>query len=130
MSLERKQFLRNIISDLKGKLEPLEKELSEIYRLEEEKVAVKVERCLRLQDKFTLDELIFSATSRCVCGAGRAYPKNIGLRGSWDCSDILLGRAPIGEGGKQHDAPLPFMFYEIKSETQPSANGLTTRPKE
>ncbi len=82
-------------------------------------------------------ELIYAATARCSCGAGLAYaPADTGdgtpFKGpsSWDCSDILTGRAvPSGqEGAKVHDEPAPFAFYEIKSEGQPSAQGRTTRP--
>lgn len=74
---------------------------------------------------------MYSATARCPCGAGLAYIlKSDPYKGSWDCSDILLGLAiPQGhEGAKQHTAKLPFVFYGIKSELQPSANGATTRP--
>lgn len=75
--------------------------------------------------------LVYAATARCLCGAGMAYPKGMGPRGHWDCSDILTGSAiPSGQpGATRHEAQLPFVFYEIKSETQPSANGATTRPK-
>lgn len=50
----------------------------------------------------------------------------------WDCSAILLGTAiPSGApGAVKHEARLPFAFYEIKSENQPSAGGVTTRPSE
>lgn len=76
---------------------------------------------------FTDDELRYAAGARCRCGAGLAYVKNSNpFSGYWDCSDILTGRAKDKE--VQHDAPLPFIFYEIKSEDQPSANGATTRP--
>ena len=83
-----------------------------------------------MEKTYTDDELIYAATSRCPCGAGLAYPKNIGSRGSWDCSDILTGRAiPKDQpGSKMHGGPWPFVFYEVKSEQQPSANGATTRP--
>lgn len=83
--------------------------------------------------------LIYAATSRCLCGAGMAYPENGAypdgkpdgpLRwpqgGYWDCSEILLGTADVQV---QHEAQLPFVFYEITSEKQPSANGATTRPE-
>lgn len=79
----------------------------------------------------TDSEIIYAATARCQCGAGLAYPKGIGAHGSWDCSDILTGRAaPKGrEDSKLHSDRYPFVFYEIKSENQPSQNGATTRPK-
>lgn len=71
--------------------------------------------------------MIYSATARCPCGAGLAYESGAD---SWDCSDILTGRAiPSGQpGSKKHTVRLPFAFYEVKSENQPSANGATTRP--
>jgi hypothetical protein len=79
------------------------------------------------------DDLIYAATVRCPCGAGiahRADAKPYGDTAYWDCSAILRGEAvPTGEpGAVQHTAKLPFVFYEIKSEHQPSANGATTRP--
>lgn len=83
-------------------------------------------------------DLLYAATARCACGAGLAYaPSDPGDPSSpfkrpsaWECSDILTGRAiPSGQpGAKTHDEPAPFAFYEIKSENQPSAQGLTTRP--
>jgi hypothetical protein len=93
---------------------------------------------------FTDEQLTYAAHSRCECGAGLAYPNNPTMRqmkewenenspfamwSFWDCSDILTGRAiPKGqEGSKMHTGRLPFAFYEIKSETQPSAYGATTR---
>lgn len=80
--------------------------------------------------------LVYSATSRCPCGAGLAYEvggdgRPVGHQsGAWDCAAILLGVAiEIGElGSVQHVGKMPFVFYDIKEETQPSANGRTTRP--
>lgn len=73
------------------------------------------------------DNLIYAASSRCACGAGLAYRKGMDY---WDCSAILTGTAvPSGEPGSvQHIGKLPFVFYEVLSENQPSANGATTRP--
>ena len=76
---------------------------------------------------FTEEELLYAAYARCSCGAGFAYPHGIGMRGSWLCSRILKGKA---EPGSTHEAPMPFAFYEVKSENQRSANGATTRPNE
>lgn len=76
---------------------------------------------------YTAADLIFAATSRCPCGAGLAYPRDAGMHGAWDCSAILTGTAATDV---KHTAELPFAFYEIKSEQQPSANGATTRPEE
>ena len=70
--------------------------------------------------------LVYAARTRCPCGAGMAYPRGADpFKGYWDCSAILLGTADVGV---KHEAKLPFIFYEIKSEGQPSANGATTRP--
>lgn len=91
-------------------------------------------------DPFTPSELRYAATARCHCGAGLAYPLDIGMHGEWMCSRCLtepdavnaeLAAADAANGGartKRHDA-FPFMFYEIKSEDQPSARGATTRPQ-
>lgn len=81
---------------------------------------------------YTDAELRYAASSRCPCGAGLAYPiYPIDIHGAWDCSDILTGRAiPSGqEGAVTHTDRLPFAFYEVKSDDQPSAHGATTRPR-
>lgn len=75
-------------------------------------------------------KMTYAATSRCPCGAGLAYDDTCTAEpfkfpSYWDCSAILLGTA---DPNVQHTARLPFTFYEIKSEGQPSANGATTRP--
>lgn len=75
--------------------------------------------------------LVYAATARCPCGAGLAYQAGADpFTGAWDCSAILTGTAiPSGQlGSVEHTAVLPFVFYEIKSERQPSAHGATTRP--
>lgn len=127
--MSRKQELHDQIKELDKKKKPLEEELRQIYLNEEKDVEARLNACEQNKGKFGLDELRFAAYTRCSCGAGMCYPKDIGMHGAWYCSDILLGRAiPSGqEGAKMHDK-LPFMFYEIKSEDQPSANGATTRP--
>lgn len=103
-----------------------EKELSR--RAHEQAVAV-VERvsCLFAGDSsaaFEPDELRYAAHVRCSCGAGMAYPLEIGPRGAWSCSAILRGTASREVA---HTEPRPFALYEIKSEGQPSASGATTR---
>ena len=71
-------------------------------------------------------QLVFSAEARCICGAGLAYVRGSDpFKGYWDCSAILLGTADIQV---KHTDKLPFVFYEIKSEKQTSAGGMTTRP--
>lgn len=79
-------------------------------------------------------KLVYAATSRCPCGLGLAYERakeswrdaKRGTADWWDCSGIILGTA---DPNVQHTAKLPFRFYEVKSEEQPSANGATTRPE-
>lgn len=73
---------------------------------------------------FTDDELIYSARDLCPCGHGIAYPKGCAPNHYWDCSAVLKG---IADQGVKHTGRLPFTFYEIKSENQPSAYGETTR---
>jgi hypothetical protein len=72
------------------------------------------------------EELIFAAYSRCPCGLGLAYVKGEGGHGRWDCSGILMGTA---DARVKHTDQLPFIFYDVRSELQPSAQGATTRPK-
>ena len=74
-------------------------------------------------------DLVYAAYERCLCGAGMAYPKGCGMHHCWDCSDILTGRAvPSGQvGSVKHSDQKPFVFWNIKSEQQPSAGGATTR---
>lgn len=73
-------------------------------------------------------DLIYAAYGRCRCGAGLAYRRIIRSDTDrvWACGDVLLGRA----ADVTHTDPLPFTFWEIKSENQPSAKGATTRPPE
>ncbi len=127
---KEKQQLIDKINDLEGQITPLRKRLNEIYAEQHNGVEEKIKLCHAGRYTFSLDEIRFSSSARCVCGAGLAYPKESGLHGSWDCSDILLGRAIKSgqDGSKNHDRPAPFAFYEINSESQPSANGQTTRP--
>lgn len=83
--------------------------------------------------KVSEQDLLYSATSRCRCGAGLTYFKKTRIcngpgHTSWVCSAVLkneVGQPDVLEG--KHTL-FPFMSYEIKSETQPSANGMTTRP--
>ena len=107
-------------------------------------------------EPFTQAALLFTADSRCRCGAGLAYPKE-GVDGkrptSWYCAAWLLGEVELereatpeegakncprnwikcwagaawGTDGMVHDS-YPFTFYDLKSENQPSAQGRTTRP--
>lgn len=81
------------------------------------------------QDEYYADaDLVYAAYSRCRCGAGLAYYKGADY---WDCSDILTGRfVPKGKpGAASHTDKLFFIFWNIRSEAQPSAAGQTTRPQ-
>lgn len=129
---DEKIKLNKEIDELEAQIAPKQERLREIYQKEHDDVEAKIKRVNLMQDKFTLDEIRFAAYVRCDCGAGMAYPKNIGSFGHWYCSDILLGRAVPKDdaNSKSHLHPMPFTFYEIKSEDQPSANGATTRPNE
>jgi len=124
--------LMNQINELEAQLKPLHEKLNEILRNQHEQTENKIGRCLKYQDKFNDDELVYAAYERCNCGAGMAYPKSIGVSGAWYCSDILTGRAIPGktEGAKEHSSRKSFMYYEIKSENQSSVKGSTTRPNQ
>lgn len=124
--IERKETLKNQIEEIKKTLVPLEEELREIYNYEQREVESRIEKAERGHGDFEERELVYAAAVRCSCGAGFAYPKGTGIHGEWQCSSILLGKA---ERGSTHKSPMPFAFYEVKSENQPSANGKTTRPQ-
>jgi hypothetical protein len=107
---------------LQAQADAVRRQASELYNAE-------------LRAKKLSDRLVYAAYNRCPCGAGLAHdpayedPESVfrgPLSGFWDCSAILLGTA---DKGVTHTGKLPFAFYEIKSEQQPSAGGATTRPK-
>lgn len=114
--------------ELKNKIDAMEKELAllrqqslDLYYAE-------------LIAKPLAERLRYSAVARCPCGAGLAYdPAFVDangvfrgpLSGHWDCSAILLGTQ---DKKVKHTAQLPFTFYNVKEEGQPSARGITTRP--
>ena len=64
---------------------------------------------------FSEGELVFSAGSRCPCGYGLAYPNDCGMHHYWDCAGILLGKA---DPAVEHTGKLPFMSYDVKSESE------------
>jgi hypothetical protein len=69
--------------------------------------------------------LVYSAKTRCECGAGFAYDRRTRV---WDCSAILLGDALLaGESGAAFHSK-PCAYFELVSERQPAAHGMTTRP--
>lgn len=125
-------------------MDAIEAKLKEAERLEGEARKLREEAGKMLNDRQRArplaERLVYAAHSRCPCGAGLAYDpagevgklEDSPFRGPdcWDCSAILLGTAVArGEpGSAQHTDKLPFAFYEIKSENQPSAGGATTRP--
>lgn len=96
------------------------------HKQEADSANARWERFNKRNEYYVDAELRYSATARCdKCGAGMAYPLECPTNHQWTCSNVLKG---IGTD-KGHTA-LPFAFYEVKSEDQPSANGATTRPKE
>lgn len=95
----------------------------EHLRVEEEKTETRIKAALAGAGDFTVFELTYAERARCRCGAGMAYPEGIGSHGAWYCSAILVGQA---DREANHEAALPFAFYEIRSESQPEAG--TTRP--
>lgn len=98
----------------------------EAKRVEERVLSLATRGVTPEQPAFADADLTYSAGARCRCGAGYAYPNGSGGQGRWDCSAILTGQAVHGS---EHDGPLPFAFYSVKSEHQPSAGGATTRPR-
>lgn len=87
----------------------------------------------KLKNTAVADRLVYAAYGRCPCGAGLAYDPLLEdensvfkgpLSGYWDCSAILLG---VADQSVTHTGKLPFAFYDIKCEKQPSANGANTR---
>lgn len=72
-------------------------------------------------DVFQGDELVFAAASRCICGAGLAYPKHAPVNYHWNCSKVLMGTADMSQ---EHDNNLSFMMYNVRPETDKE----TTRP--
>lgn len=87
----------------------------------------------KLKSTAVADRLVYSSHSRCPCGAGLAYDPLFEdensvfkgpLSGYWDCSAILLG---VADQSVTHTGKLPFSFYDVKCERQPSANGTNTR---
>lgn len=76
--------------------------------------AIAFQKRLKEGPVFTDDELYYSATARCPCGHGLAYPKECGAGHYWDCSAILKG---VADKNIQHTDQLPFSFYDVKGES-------------
>jgi hypothetical protein len=123
---ERKEMLEKALKDIEAQSAPIRDQLEAIYREEYLEMHNRIQLALQAKGDFTLEELIYAAYDKCNCGAGMAYPKGIGIQGSWYCGDILRG---CGNQKKIHSSAMPFFMYELKSENQPSAKGATTRPK-
>lgn len=105
--------------------------LNERHRVASADVQARVDRVLRGESThagqrmgFGTAELVYAADARCNCGAGFAYPRGIGPHGAWYCSRLLRGLGPVEA---PHSQAMPFVFWSVKSEDQPSAGGLTTR---
>lgn len=115
--------LIKIAEELKSKLQDM---LNHLYKEEQAKKDARMEAFKRGEQYFTDEELRYAAIARCPCGHGMAYPKDgfSTMHGYWDCSAIWKGCA---DPDVKHESQLPFAFYEIKSEDQPSAHGATTR---
>ena len=71
--------------------------------------------------------LVYAANKYCLCGMGLAYEtrglSGVPIQGFWDCSGILLGTA---DSDVKHSDIYPFVFYEIKPESEGRG---TTRPE-
>jgi hypothetical protein len=103
----------------------IKKSRSEKYLREAKEIKERVESGT---PPFTDDELRYAATARCKCDAGFAYPEKSGPHGMWVCSALLKSGERSAEAQAHHDAAMPFMFWSVKDEGQPSAGGRTTRP--
>ena len=74
-----------------------------------------------------LKRLVFSAKTRCQCGAGMAYDPRA-RQPVWDCSAILLGDALVAGEHGACDHSSPCQYFEVTSERSLVASGATTRP--
>lgn len=89
---------------------------------------------------YKIDQLRFSATERCTCGAGLAFPPGYGEEPearAWTCSRALLGEVPFGDGPAPNDlvrvetaghVVKPFVFWNVAAEGSTFAGTDTTRP--
>jgi hypothetical protein len=80
---------------------------------------------------YKVDELRWSATSRCVCGAGLAYHKLAHeiMEGAWRCGAAMTHSLPDPDPYRGKHQEFPFSMYEIRSEDQSSSENRTTRPQ-
>lgn len=120
------EVLTKEIAQLEAQLKEKHAALREIWDERDRGFRDRIKKAHQGEGDFTLEELRFSASYRCDCGAGFAYPHEyMNVMGDWHCSAILMGTA---DRNTPHTRPLPFPYYEIKSEDQPTARGATTRP--
>jgi hypothetical protein len=70
---------------------------------------------------------IFSARSRCKCGAPIAYQEGAALDGAWKCWSVMEAERKNETLDGVHDE-FPFAFYSVISESSPRADGASTRP--
>lgn len=124
--IEIKEKIVQKEKEFKESMKPLEDEYTTLCVAIRNKTAARIQKAEQGKGDFKEEELIFSAHTRCECGSGMAYSKlGTELMGSWVCSAILMGSA---DKEVLHTSSLPFAFYDLQSELQPSANGQTTRP--
>lgn len=117
-----KQEAAERVKSCEAALEAARKDLHDAHRAE-------------LAAKAVSERIVYAASARCSCGAGLAYDPlaedqgsvfNGPLSGYWDCSAVILGTA---DESVKHTDRLPFAFWSVKEEGQPSAFGATTRPR-
>ena len=58
------------------------------------------------------NELVYSASRRCECGAGLAYPEGCPDGWYWECSAVLKG---VGGDGR-HSGRLFFIYCDVEKE--------------
>ena len=69
------------------------------------------------------EELVYSASRRCKCGAGMAYPDGCLAGWYWACSEVLKGVVKDGADPSKHTGPLFFIYCDVEKE----GSGGTTR---
>lgn len=104
-----------------------EKTIHQYHKEQQDAFDQRWQKFLRGEDRFTDEELVYSALARCKkCDSGLAYPKDCGPFHQWSCSAVLKGENK--DLLADHDQ-LPFQFWEVKSEKENSVGKATTRPQ-
>lgn len=112
--LARIKELEDYIFTEEQDLSVYKNELNQLRKKYTEETKENVTLAKQKKFAFKKEDLIFALTANCRgCQQRLAYPRNIGMFGSWYCSAILLGTAEIGT---THDNEYPFTMYEIKSD--------------